>query len=385
MAGFLKLGESKSMVCKSGLKVTDFTFSYKVKNIIFYLQSLKIIMFFQKVFSNIRSHFLNIFKRKLFTKGTPSLPFPAFWAVIQKGLNKFLPFLKRYWKFFVTFFLAILISDLLLIKSYVFLIPDQELRPVPLIAKNTSQNQSLDLYKNLWENNIFHTGPIPLKLKESEEINMEPVISSLPFKLKGTIVHLNSIRSVASIAVQGGKTLSYQQGDPIESQAEIKAIQRGKVIFFNQNNNRLEYIVLSEEESPLLSLSYKKKSDPSTEGLIQRKGLNRFQVKRSDVEEYLQKLPEVLNQARVVPHRSKEGEITGWRFASIDKDSVFEKLGFEKGDILKKVDGKTVQSYEEALDLFDKLRGESKVKIVLEKDGKDQDFEYNVRENAPIR
>ena len=340
-------------------------------------------MFFQKMFSYLKSFFLSFFKKKKFVSLNSSLFFSAYWNLIQKNLNKFLPFIQRHWKLFFSFLIAFLISDLLLIKSYVFLTPDKELPPLKSSLSRADQSPSLDLYKSLWENNIFHTGPIPLKLKETEETNMEPVLSSLPFQLKGTIIHINPVRSVASIT-SSGKTLSYQQGEAIASQAEIKVIQRGKVIFFNQNNNRLEYIALSKKESPLLSLSYTKEKEIQT-NLIKRTGFNRFQVKRSDVEEYLQNLPEVLNQARVVPHRSNTGEIMGWRFSSIDKDSVFEKLGFEKGDILKKVDGQIVQSYDQALELFDKLRGESKVQIVVEKDGKDQDYEYNVKENAPIR
>ena len=350
------------------------------------MQVLKIIMFFQKIFHSVISFFLKFFKKKTVVNSNPSfyfLLFPAFWNFIQKGIDRILPFMKRYWKFFLSVLIAVLISDLLLIKSYVFLTPDQELPPLKLSLKGTSHIRSLDLYKSLWEDNIFHTGPIPLKLKESEEKNMEPVLSSLPFKLKGTIIHVNPLRSVASITTTGGENLSYKQGEPIENQAEITAIQRGKVVFFNQNNNRLEYIVLPKEESPLLGISYTKaKTEPV---LIQRTGLNRFQVKRSDVEEYLQKLPEILNQARVVPQRSKGGEIVGWRFASIDKGSVFEELGFEKGDVLKKVDGEVVQSMEQGLELFDKLRGESRVKIVIEKDGKDANYEYNVKEDAPIR
>lgn len=329
--------------------------------------------------------FLKFFKKKQSIKSGSSLPFlflQGYWGFVRKVIDRFLFFIKKHGKLFFSLIIAFLISDLLLIRSYDFLIPDKELPPLKLSYGRTSQVRSLDLYKSLWEDNIFHTGPIPLKLKELEEIHIEPVLSSLPFKLKGTIIHANPLRSVASI-LAGGKTDSYKQGGAIENQAEIKEIQRGKVVFFNQNNNRLEYIALPEKQNPSLNISYAN-NKPSA-ALVQRAGLNRFQVKRSDLEEYLQKLPEILNQARVIPHRSKDGEIIGWKFSSIDKGSVFEELGFTKGDILKEVDGKVVQSTEQALELFDKLRGESRLKIVVEKDGKDENYEYNVSENAPMR
>ena len=117
--------------------------------------------------------------------------------------------------------------------------------------------------------------------------------------------------------------------------------------------------------------------------LIKRSG-NSFEVKRSDLNDYLGRLPEILNQARVVPHL-QNGELKGFRFASIDKGSVFEDLGFEKGDVIKEVAGELVTTPEQALELFERLKGGSGFKMLVEKDGKDVEWEYNVNENAPIR
>ena len=64
------------------------------------------------------------------------------------------------------------------------------------------------------------------------------------------------VRSPRLKAGSQDKTFSYQVGDIIENQAEIKKIQRAKLIFFNQNNSRLEYIVIPEEKIKL-NISYK--------------------------------------------------------------------------------------------------------------------------------
>ena len=304
-----------------------------------------------------------------------------FWNTLQYSLKKPSSFIKKNGRFLLCLFVAFLFADLLLIKSYNFLLPDKELPPLSSARQASHKNRSSESYKNLWENNIFHTGPIPLKLEEAS-MSSDPVLSSLPFKLKGTIVHANPRRSVATIkAGSNNKTSSYQQGNTIEKQAEIKEIQRAKVIFFNQNNNRLEYIVIPEEQKSL-SISYAKNKPKILENsLVKRTGSNSFQVKRSDINKYMQKLPEILKQARVVPHRK------GYRFSAIDKDGVFEELGFEKGDIIKEVDGEPMAppNPEKALELFDRLKGSSGFKMLVQRKGKDIYYEYNVRENAPIR
>ena len=291
-------------------------------------------------------------------------------------------FINKNNKLLISLFIAFAVSDLMLIKSYDFLIPEKELAPLSVRSQERSAQLSSDHYKMVWENNIFHTGPIPSELKTDDK-NIEPVLSSLPFVLKGTIIHANPSRSVATIQV-GSDSKAYQEGRVIEKQAKITKIERAKVVFFNQNNSRLEYIVIPEKEVKL-NISYKKefKKPVISKGssLVKRVG-NTFKVKRSDVKEHLTRLPEILSQARVVPH-TENGEFKGWRFASINKGSVFQDLGFEKGDVIKQVDGEVVTSPEQALELFDGLKNESRVKMVVEKNGKDVELEYNVDENEP--
>ena len=311
---------------------------------------------------------------------------PAF-NKIEKSFQKLSFFIKKNGKLLIALFIAFAISDLLLIRSYHFLIPEKELPPLNLRYFDQRGDFSPEQYKIVWENNIFHTGPIPSELKMDQE-PADPVLSSLPFSLKGTIIHANPSRSVATVkAGSDNKTFSYQVGDIIENQVEVREIQRAKLVFYNQNNSRLEYIIIPEEKAKL-NISYQtdgKKPKPSLkeQGLIKKVG-NNFEVKRSDLNDYLGRLPEILNQARVVPY-TKNGELKGFRFASIDKGSIFEDLGFQKGDIIKEVEGEIVTSPDQALELFERLKGGSGFKMLVQKDGKDVELEYNINENAPIR
>ena len=311
------------------------------------------------------------------------LVFSDFWAGASKKLSFFI---KKNKVFLISCLLAFFISDLFLIRSYSLVIPDKELAPLRMNYQVNNWFENRDSHKLIWENNIFHTGPIPLTLKAKIQ-NLDPVLSSLSFTLKGTIIHSNPKRSVATIqSGYSSKTFSYQVGDRIDKQAQVKKIKRGRVIFFNENNSRLEYILLPENQDSL-DLSYKKEESLSSkkqkETLVNKKGENQYQVSRSDINDHLKKLPEILNQARVVPHR-ENGEIMGFRFQSIDKGSVFESLGFQVGDIIKKVDGEFIESPEQAIQLFERLKGSSGFKVLVEKEGQEVELDYNVNENAPI-
>ena len=317
---------------------------------------------------------------------------------VFKGLVNFYPlkpfikkisgFIKKYKTVLITLFMAFLISDLMLIKSYSFLIPSKELAPLKRSLPLSFSGLSPIAHKMIWENNIFHTGPIPSFMKSASHQNLEPVRSDLPFTLKGTIIHVNPKKSVATVKInKKNKSESYQIEDIIDHQAEIRQIARGKLIVFNQNLNRLEFLEFPKLQKNSLNFSYQKpvpvKPVIKPSGPIKKLKDGTLQAKRSDLNQYLKKLPEILSEARVMPHKQGE-DIVGFRFVSIDKNSILRELGFEKGDIIKQVNGSPVTSPEEALELFEQLKGESGVKLLVQKKGKDVELKYKVNEDVPV-
>lgn len=282
--------------------------------------------------------------------------------------------------------LAFLLADFLKIKAYHFVLPQKDLKissiPVDLVS-STYQNK----YSSLWENNIFHQGPIPIKLVDNKGdiSNQEPVKSQLSLKLHGTIVHANPKKSVATVKNIEGDVEPYQVAELISNQAKIFKIQKRKVIFLNQNNNRLEFIVLPKDDK--LTISYHSSQKPKSisknkKRLVHRKG-NRFEVNRSDINSYLDNIYDILQQALVIPHH-ENGEIAGYKFKTIDKESIYEDLGFQKNDIIRSVNGEVVRNPQKALQLFHNLKASSGLEILVERDGKEVTFNYKVNENTFI-
>jgi len=307
---------------------------------------------------------------------------------LSKTLHPVWVSVKKQKTLWILLFLALLVSDLLVMKSYEYIMPKSKLSPLKISMANFTTQKD---YQILWKKNIFHTGSIPSQLFEpTNRASGLPVPTSLPFKLKGTIVHRNPHRSVVTIEDQTNKSLSYKLGEMIGGQAQITKIERGKVIFLNQNNNRTEYIALPKDEK--IQISYdrpglNKATDLiSTNSIVSRKG-NQFQIDRSNINTHLGRLHEVLQQARVIPHRvNRDGVsvIEGYVFAKIDKGSIYEDLGFQEGDIIKSVNGEAVQNPQKALEMFEKFKTSSGLKVLVERDGKAVEFEYGVNEDTPI-
>lgn len=305
--------------------------------------------------------------------------FAPVFSKINYGFQGIKPWLKKKKPLLITLILAFFISDLLLLESHKLIIPGKTLPPLklsPVSRLSSSQN-----YEMIWKKNIFHTGPIPTSLTTEEEPSMMvPVKTSLPFALKGTIVHANPHRSVATVK-DTKKTNSYKVDHVIDNQAKVTEILRKKIIFLNLNNNLLEFLALPESIPVTLTLSRPRRQDPVKASLVRRSG-DTFEVKRSRINEYLQKLPEILQQAKMVPHRvTRNGEtfIEGFKFAAIKKEAQWlQDLGFQKGDIIKKVDGEPVNTPETALELFEKLRDSDGFEMVVNRNGRDIKRKYTV-------
>ena len=104
---------------------------------------------------------------------------------------------------FIALILAFLISDLLIMESHKLIVPEKTLPPLKLSPLFPNRSRLLlKTMRLIWKGNIFHTGPIPTSLVTADEApahEMVPVKTSLPFALKGTIVHANPHRSVATV------------------------------------------------------------------------------------------------------------------------------------------------------------------------------------------
>ncbi len=350
----------------------------------------------EKSFKKLLEKLQSVFKKPSFLRGNFNFKSPmkkplfssSFSGSVQETFHKTLLFLKKQKTLLVILFLAMLVSDLLVMKSYEYLLPKKELSPIKT-SRFSLQDSPKENYKILWEKNIFHRGSIPLQLVEKEEgFSQTPVKTALSFTLKGTIVHVNPARSVTTVEDQTRKTLSYKVGDIIGGQAVITQIERGRVVFSNQNNNRLEYIDLPTDDKIKIAYDKPKPSESviSENSVVQRNG-GQFQINRSDINTHLGQIHEILQQARVVPHRVERDGVSvieGYTFAKIDKGSIYEDLGFQVGDIIKSVNGEAIHNPQKALELFDKFKTSSDVKVLVERDGKEVEYKYGVNEDSPI-
>ena len=98
-----------------------------------------------------------------------------------------------------------------------------------------------------------------------------------------------------------------------------------------------------------------------------------FEIDQRMFDELLSNSNDLFTKARVVPQKD------GLRFFAIRRNSIFYNIGIKNGDIVHRINNVELNNIENALTVFDELKGESKFQIDLTRRGKKITQEYNVR------
>lgn len=294
------------------------------------------------------------------------------------------PPLEKYYVLFLAILVGYTISDLGLLYVRPMMLPT-EAPPMRPSKPITTKTQSLADYNAITERNIFNEdGKIPPALGADQEgenqLDGAPVLSQLPIQLLGTIVHFNPKMSIATVNLTSkSESTSVKVDEELEGLAKITKIERKKVTFINLNNRRLEYIEIPEDAVLDFGLQ---SSAPQSQGngLVVQKGKFDFSVRRSDVESLTQNLSSLLQQARMDPVFSPDGiGVEGFRFVNIQPGSIYEKLGFKVGDMIRSVNGEEVNSPTKAMEMYNLLKSSNNVQLGVERDGRVERFNYSIQ------
>lgn len=293
----------------------------------------------------------------------------------------------KWYPYLLATFLGYAVADLVILSLRPSMLPTK-VPPAKPSQRIASSHDSRGAYNTIISRNIFNwdgTIPNPLPPPEGQKNDQpkDPVLSQLPLNLVGTIVHSNPDKSVATIELKGKNMIvSYRTKADIENMATIEKIERAKVILLNLNNNQLEYI----ESQTKNKLSFKgskpairsNSNQGSTD--VTQVGNNQFVLKRADLLKYTNNLASILQQARSVPNRNPQtGEIDGFRLLDFQPGSIYEKLGLQRMDVIKGVNGDPVDSPAKAMELYNALKNSDKISISVERNGKSESLDYSIQ------
>jgi type II secretion system protein C len=183
----------------------------------------------------------------------------------------------------------------------------------------------------------------------------EPLTATkLPLRLLGTAAASREERSRA--AIENEKTKKHMivaVGDEIEGhrRVTVAGIERTRVIL--DNAGKPEELVLNEDQPKT-----RRKTNSRREAAVRARDKRKQENRNARLEKLAGKdgngLSKILSSARIVPYY-EDGKVQGMKVDAIKPDSIFEKIGFQNGDVIKEVNGIVIDRLEASAAILDEF------------------------------
>ncbi|MDA3864014.1 MAG: hypothetical protein PF689_09140 [Deltaproteobacteria bacterium] len=284
-----------------------------------------------------------------------------------------------------------------LFKEPEYQVAPQAVEPAKPAKTKSEKFDSEEKIKTVLSRNMFCSDCPPISLEDlaapegGDGKSEEKKLASLKnATLILTMVFDNPEDSLAFIAFKkdgGGKEEEEREvlkkvkiGDII-AKASVIEIENKKVKFLKDGKERIltlfgetEIKTVEKDEKDTKKKGKKKSALQKMKESIKKIGPYKYEIDKDVVKNLMANIAKAGRGARIVPHSKG-----GFRASFVRHYSLFYKLGVRSGDIIKSVNNIPLNSIQETLMLYTKLKNASHLTISLKRRGKPVNIDYNIR------
>ena len=236
-------------------------------------------------------------------------------------------------------------------------------RQISSVEDETSH--PLSYYQPIVERNLFNTNkdadskPVSIKIETLKQ-------TELKLKLWGTVSGLGGQTYAVIEEAKSRQQNLYKVGDAVQN-ATVKMVFREKVIL---SVNGQDEVLEIEEIRGRSSV----RRAPLTATKSRRQKIT---LKRSQIESSVKNVNELLKQVKIRPH-TENGRAAGLMLSSIQRGSIFRRMGLRSGDIITGVNGSSLVSVDDALKIYENMKSSSNMSIEIKRRGRNRTIDYNI-------
>lgn len=195
--------------------------------------------------------------------------------------------------------------------------------------------------------------------------------SALDSSLAGTVV-VEGGRSLALFQPGDGLVL-VREGDEIAAGLRLVEVRREGVVVEQDGARR--QVLLRSGGAPDESIT----TEPGVASEPVRKiGDATWRVDREGVKRANQGLGRVLAQIQLASH-SAEGRPDGVEFTFVGEGGLFNQLGFQPGDVVRRINGLETKTVDQTYQAYEAAAEGPMVRVEVVRDGRSQTFTYQLR------
>ena len=112
--------------------------------------------------------------------------------------------------------------------------------------------------------------------------------------------------------------------------------------------------------------------------LASQVGAGSYVVDQRALNAALDNIGQAMTDARLLPSM-KDGKVEGFRVSEVKPAGVFGMVGIKNGDVLLRINDFPIDSPDKAIQSFVSLKGQSRIRLDLIRDGQPTTFNYDIR------
>ena len=116
----------------------------------------------------------------------------------------------------------------------------------------------------------------------------------------------------------------------------------------------------------------------SSGGLATQAGSGSYVIDQRALNAALDNIGQAMTDARLLPS-VKDGKVEGFRASEVKPQGIFGTIGIKNGDVLLRMNDFPIDSPEKAIQSFASLKGQSRIKLDLIRDGQPTTYNYDIR------
>ncbi len=120
------------------------------------------------------------------------------------------------------------------------------------------------------------------------------------------------------------------------------------------------------------------KPAPATGTLASQVGAGSYVIDQNALNSALDNIGQAMTDARLLPS-VKDGKVEGFRVSEVKPGGIFGMVGIRNGDVLLRINDFPIDSPEKAIQAFVSLKGQSRIKLDMVRDGQPASFNYDIR------
>jgi general secretion pathway protein C len=281
--------------------------------------------------------------------------------------------MKLNWIKYLNFVLSIVVVFLLVntfffLKSYGKEQEEENIIPISSVSPAFSTpKKRLSDYAVIYRRDLFNMKEAPKPMSGQKPVSL---------KLKGTVVGVEEFTFCIIEDRTKRQENLYQKGDKINGM-EITDIMVNSVVL--DNGSMVLYIeeegVAKGEVASAPAIPERTLSDLID---IEQTSHNEWAIDRDDLLSAANNVSQILSDFKIRPNFSS-GKMEGFKVDSIKSDSIALAAGMREGDIVRKVNGETIDSPKKVFDFYRNLDNSDVIQLEVERDGSTEVLTYKIK------